>query len=72
MAYISCLSTGRLDLLVYLYWFISQAIETVFRPTLPLTSVDNLNETVTGSTEQAKALAALKELKKISDLLRRI
>ncbi|GJM97775.1 hypothetical protein PR202_ga14727 [Eleusine coracana subsp. coracana] len=49
-----------------------QAIETVFQPNLPLTSVDNLNETVTGSEEQAKALAALKELRKISDLLRRI
>lgn len=44
----------------------------VFRPNVPLTSVDNLNETFTGSAEQVKALAALKELKKISDLLRRI
>ncbi|GJN39025.1 hypothetical protein PR202_gb28118 [Eleusine coracana subsp. coracana] len=55
-----------------IFWFITQAIETVFQPNLPLTSVDNLNETVTGSEEQAKALAALKELRKISDLLRRI
>ncbi|XP_062178504.1 uncharacterized protein LOC133883251 isoform X2 [Phragmites australis] len=49
-----------------------QAIELLFRRNLLLNSVDKLEETVPGSTQQAKALAALKELRKISDLLRRI
>ncbi|KAF7098312.1 hypothetical protein CFC21_100062 [Triticum aestivum] len=45
-----------------------QVIELHFRPNLPMASVQN----GPGSTEQAKALAALEELKKISDLLRRV
>ncbi|KAL6603703.1 hypothetical protein ACP70R_044064 [Stipagrostis hirtigluma subsp. patula] len=44
-----------------------QVIELLCRRNLPLTSVGKH-----GSTEQAKALAALKELRTISDLLRRI
>ncbi|TVU08433.1 hypothetical protein EJB05_41837, partial [Eragrostis curvula] len=49
-----------------------QVIEMVFQPNAPLISVDKLNGTVPASTEQVKALAALKELRKISDLLRQI
>lgn len=45
-----------------------QVIELHFRPNLHMASVQNGPR----STEQAKALAAIEELKKISDLLRRV
>lgn len=48
-----------------------QVIELLFQPNLHLTSVDKSRENVPGSTEQAKAIAALEELRKISKLLRR-
>ncbi|KAL6873373.1 hypothetical protein ACP4OV_013455 [Aristida adscensionis] len=50
-----------------------QVIELLFQQNLPLVSVGKHEGTAPGSTEQAKkALAALKELRTISDLLRRI
>ncbi|XP_062229470.1 uncharacterized protein LOC133927169 isoform X2 [Phragmites australis] len=49
-----------------------QVIALLFQPNLHLSPEDNLKETVSGSTDQAKAIAALEELRKISDLLRQI
>ncbi|CAL5041552.1 unnamed protein product [Urochloa decumbens] len=49
-----------------------QAIEVLFQPNSLLTSVEKLEKSMPRSAEQAKAAAALKELRKISDLLRQI
>ncbi|WVZ79065.1 hypothetical protein U9M48_026692 [Paspalum notatum var. saurae] len=49
-----------------------QVIELLFEPNSLSTSMEKLEEPIPRSTEQAKALAALKELRKISDLLRQI
>jgi len=49
-----------------------QAIELLFQPNSLSTSVEKLEKSMSSSTEQAKAAAALKELRKISDLLRQI
>ncbi|PUZ59637.1 hypothetical protein GQ55_4G058300 [Panicum hallii var. hallii] len=49
-----------------------QAIELLFQPNSLSTSVEKLEKSMSRSTEQAKAVAALKELRKISDLLRQI
>ncbi|AQL05143.1 Ypt/Rab-GAP domain of gyp1p superfamily protein [Zea mays] len=49
-----------------------QDIELLLKPNSLSTSVEKLEEAIPGSTEQAKAVAALKELRKISDLLRQI
>ncbi|RLN11970.1 hypothetical protein C2845_PM09G20750 [Panicum miliaceum] len=49
-----------------------QAIELLFQPNSLSTSVEKLENSMPRSTEQAKAVAALKELRKISDLLRQI
>jgi len=44
----------------------------LFQPNSLSTSVEKLEKAIPRSTEQAKAVAALKELRKISDLLRQI
>jgi len=49
-----------------------QAIELLFQPSSLSTSVEKLEKSMSRSTEQAKAVAALKELRKISDHLRQI
>lgn len=49
-----------------------QAIELLFQPNSLSTSMEKLEKPIPRSTEQAKALTALKELRKISDLLRQI
>ncbi|CAN6193777.1 unnamed protein product [Urochloa humidicola] len=49
-----------------------QAIELLFQPNSLSTSAEKLEKSMPRSMEQAKAVAALKELRKISDLLRQI
>ncbi|CAD6335964.1 unnamed protein product [Miscanthus lutarioriparius] len=49
-----------------------QDIEMLFQPNSLSTSVEKLEKAIPRSREQAKAVAALKELRKISDLLRQI
>ncbi|CAN6163195.1 unnamed protein product [Urochloa humidicola] len=49
-----------------------QAIEVLFQPNSLPTSAEKLEKSMPRSTEQAKAVAALKELRKISGLLRQI
>nr|CAB3471075.1 unnamed protein product [Digitaria exilis] len=49
-----------------------QVIELLFQPNSLSTSVEQLEKYFPRSSEQAKAVAALKELRKISDLLRQI
>ncbi|KAJ1260243.1 hypothetical protein BS78_10G217000 [Paspalum vaginatum] len=49
-----------------------QAIELLFEPNSLSASMEKLEKPIPRSTEESKALAALKELRKISDLLRQI